>query len=99
MRPTSRASPRSSSRWANGLDDERWHKYLLDAPAPLGITDLELDSLTIRMVARTLPGQQFAVSRALRRIVRALAAEGISVREVPTHTAPAAIGAAGEGGV
>ncbi len=82
------------------FDDERWHKYLLDAPAPLGITDLELDSLTIRMVARTLPGQQFAVSRALRsRIVRALAAEGISVREVPTHTAPAAIGAAGEGGV
>ena len=78
------------------FDDERWHKYLLDAPAPLGITDLELDSLTIRMVARTLPGQQFAVSRALRsRIVRALADEGITVREVPTHTAPAPVGDSG----
>ena len=81
------------------FEEERWHKFLLDAPAPLGITDLELESLTIRMVARTLPGQQFAVSRALRsRIEQALAAEGISVREVPTHTDPAPVGGSDEGG-
>lgn len=68
------------------FDDPRMHSLLLDAPAPLGVTDLELDSLTIRMVARTLPGKQFEISRALRvRIVRRLAAAGITV--VPTTVA------------
>lgn len=60
--------------------DPHWHRLLLDAPAPLGVTNLELDSLTVRMVARTLPGKQFDVSRALRvRIVQGLARSGITV--------------------
>lgn len=58
----------------------RWHDLLLDTPSSLGVTDLELDAITVRIVARTLPGKQFEVSRALRvSIVRALAAEGITV--------------------
>ncbi|MGC4933748.1 mechanosensitive ion channel family protein [Gordonia sp. DT30] len=72
-------------------DDTRWHDLLLDAPSSLGVTDLELDSVTVRMVARTLPGKQFEVSRALRiAIVRALAREGISV--APGRDAQAAAG-------
>lgn len=60
--------------------DPDWHRLLLDAPAPLGVTDLELDAVTVRMVARTLPGKQFDVSRALRvRIVQSLARSGIKV--------------------
>ncbi|MFC0314092.1 mechanosensitive ion channel family protein [Gordonia phosphorivorans] len=60
--------------------DPHWHRLLLDAPAPLGVTNLELDSLTVRMVARTLPGKQFDISRALRvRIVQGLARSGITV--------------------
>ncbi|WP_448221685.1 mechanosensitive ion channel family protein [Gordonia iterans] len=60
--------------------DPKWNRLLLDAPEPLGVTNLELDSVTVRMVARTLPGKQFDVSRALRvRIVAALARSGITV--------------------
>ncbi|MDL9936828.1 mechanosensitive ion channel family protein [Gordonia sp. ABSL1-1] len=70
---------------------KRWHDLLLDAPVPLGVIDLELDSVTIRMVTRTLPGKQFEVSRALRiNIVRALAREGISV--APGRVVQAAAG-------
>ncbi|MFT4126737.1 MAG: mechanosensitive ion channel family protein [Gordonia sp. (in: high G+C Gram-positive bacteria)] len=73
------------------FNDPYWHDLLLDAPAPLGVTDLELDSITIRVVARTLPGKQFEVSRALRvAIVRALAAQGVTV--APGHDAQAAAG-------
>ncbi|MCF8587132.1 mechanosensitive ion channel family protein [Gordonia liuliyuniae] len=58
----------------------RWHRLLLDAPQPLGVTNLELDSATVRMVARTLPGQQFDIGRALRsEIIFALARHGVTV--------------------
>ncbi|MCF8571218.1 mechanosensitive ion channel family protein [Gordonia sp. HY002] len=61
-------------------DDPRWHRLLLDAPQPLGVTKLELDSATVRMMARTLPGQQFDIGRALRSaIVAGLARHGVSV--------------------
>lgn len=69
----------------------RWHDLLLDAPSSLGVTNLELDSVTVRMVARTLPGKQFEVSRSLRiAIVRGLAREGITV--APGRDAEAAAG-------
>ncbi|MEE4021810.1 mechanosensitive ion channel family protein [Gordonia sp. PKS22-38] len=75
-------------------EQNRWHALLLDSPSPLGVIDLELDSITVRMVARTLPGKQFDVSRALRiEIVRALAREGITVapgREVDAGGGPPA---------
>ncbi|MGW5524251.1 mechanosensitive ion channel family protein [Gordonia sp. NPDC003950] len=76
------------------FEDRNWHDLLLDAPSPLGVTDLELDSVTVRMVARTLPGKQFEVSRALRvAIVQALAREGITVapgRDAQSGGAPPA---------
>jgi len=70
----------------------RWHDLLLDAPSSLGVISLELDSITVRMVTRTLPGKQFEVGRALRvHIIRALAREGIIVpagREVQAAGGP-----------
>ncbi|MGW6034105.1 mechanosensitive ion channel family protein [Gordonia terrae] len=71
----------------------RWHDLLLDAPSSLGVTSLELDAITVRMVTRTLPGKQFEVGRALRvHIIRALAREGINVpaREVRSAGGPPA---------
>lgn len=64
-------------------EKDKWNRLLLDPPTPLGITSLELDSATVRMVARTLPGEQFAIGRALRGdIVAGLARHGIFVQSV-----------------
>jgi small conductance mechanosensitive channel len=53
---------------------------LLDAPAVMGVESIEVDILTIRMVARTLPGKQFEVGRALRqRIASRFLQEGINL--------------------
>ncbi|MFZ2509722.1 MAG: mechanosensitive ion channel family protein [Gordonia sp. (in: high G+C Gram-positive bacteria)] len=66
------------------FDDPAWHKLMLSAPEPLGVTGMELDSVTIRMVARTLPGKQFEIGRALRvRIVQGLANNGIITTSAP----------------
>jgi hypothetical protein len=44
------------------------------------VESLEVDTLHVRMVARTLPGKQFTVGRELRaRVALALQAEGINV--------------------
>ncbi|WP_424308527.1 mechanosensitive ion channel family protein [Gordonia sp. (in: high G+C Gram-positive bacteria)] len=68
-------------------ESEQWNRLLLDAPTPLGITNLELDSATVRMVARTLPGQQFAIGRALRGdIIYGLARHGIFVQNIANPT-------------
>nr|WP_245551669.1 mechanosensitive ion channel family protein [Gordonia hirsuta] len=68
------------------FEEAAWHKLLLDAPEPQGVTGLELDSVTVRMVARTLPGKQFEVSRALRvQILQALARNGILMKAAATH--------------
>ena len=51
---------------------------LLDAPTVMGVERIEVDTVTLRMVARTLPGKQFEAGRELRVIViRALARAGI----------------------
>ena len=51
---------------------------LLDPPSVMGVESLQVDQLNIRMVARTLPGKQFEVSRALRaRVATAFRREGI----------------------
>ncbi|MGV9711700.1 mechanosensitive ion channel family protein [Gordonia sp. NPDC003424] len=74
--------------------EPEFHDRLLDPPSPLGVIDLELDAITVRVVARTLPGMQFEISRALRiRIVGRLAAEGITVapgHDVQVASAPPA---------
>ncbi|WP_228460933.1 mechanosensitive ion channel family protein [Gordonia crocea] len=46
--------------------DKRYAPLLLDAPVPLGVTEMGTDTYTVRVVARTQPGRQFDVSSALR---------------------------------
>ena len=44
----------------------------------MGVESIEVDTVTLRMVARTLPGKQFEAGRRLRvLVVRALARAGI----------------------
>jgi small conductance mechanosensitive channel len=51
---------------------------LLDAPQLMGVESIELETVNLRMVARTLPGKQFEVGRRIRvQVVRALRREGI----------------------
>ena len=53
-------------------------ELLLDAPQLMGVESIELDTVNLRMVARTLPGKQFEVGRRLRvLVVRALRRAGI----------------------
>jgi len=60
--------------------DEALHPQLLDEPAVMGVESIEVDQIHVRIVARTLPGRQFLVGRALRgRIAAALRREGIHV--------------------
>ena len=61
-------------------DDDAFRPLMLDAPTVMGVDRIEVDSFSIRVVARTLPGKQFVVSRALRaRFATALQAEGITL--------------------
>ncbi|HLL67459.1 MAG TPA: mechanosensitive ion channel family protein [Micromonosporaceae bacterium] len=60
--------------------DARLGPLLLDPPSVLGVESLELDTLHVRIVARTLPGKQFDVGRELRaRVAVALRSDGIAV--------------------
>lgn len=52
---------------------------LLDAPTLMGVENIAVDTVTLRLVARTLPGKQFEAGRQLRvLVVRALARSGIA---------------------
>ena len=65
---------------AAAFADPELHDLLLDSPAVMGVESLDLDQFKIRVVARTQPGKQFQVGRALRvRITAALLRAGISV--------------------
>ncbi|OBG25809.1 mechanosensitive ion channel protein MscS [Mycobacterium sp. 852002-51057_SCH5723018] len=60
------------------LDNPLLGDLLLDAPTVMGVESIEVDTVTLRMVARTLPGKQFEAGRQLRALViRALARAGI----------------------
>jgi moderate conductance mechanosensitive channel len=62
----------------HALDDRVLGELLLDAPTVMGVERIELDTVTLRLVARTLPGKQFEAGRQLRVLVlRALARSGI----------------------
>lgn len=62
----------------HALDDPVLGELLLDAPTVMGVEQIELDTVTLRLVARTLPGKQFEAGRQLRVLVlRALARAGI----------------------
>ncbi len=59
---------------SSGLRD-----LLLDEPQLMGVESIEKDTVNLRMVARTLPGKQFEVSRRLRAlIVSALRRAGVA---------------------
>jgi small-conductance mechanosensitive channel len=60
--------------------DDSLRPLMLDAPTVMGVERIEVDSFSVRVVARTLPGKQFVVSRVLRaRIATALQIEGITL--------------------
>jgi small conductance mechanosensitive channel len=60
--------------------DDRMRRMMLDEPTVMGVETIEVDTLSLRMVARTLPGMQFEVGREIRaQVARAFRAEGISV--------------------
>jgi moderate conductance mechanosensitive channel len=61
-------------------DEERLRKMMLDPPTVMGVEKIEVDTFSLRMVARTLPGAQFAIGRELRaRVASAFRREGINV--------------------
>jgi small conductance mechanosensitive channel len=60
------------------MDDPGLKELLLEKPTIKGIESIELDTVNIQMVARTLPGKQFEVGRKLRlHVVAALMRAGI----------------------
>ena len=60
--------------------DDRLRKMMLDPPTVMGVEKMEVDTFSVRMVARTLPGIQFEVGRELRaRVALAFRREGINV--------------------
>ncbi len=63
---------------ASAIDDPALKDLLLDAPQMMGVESIELDTVNLRMVARTLPGKQYEVGRRLRvLVVRELRRAGI----------------------
>jgi small conductance mechanosensitive channel len=60
------------------MQDDGLPELLLDEPQLMGVESIQLDTVNLRMVARTLPGKQFEVGRRLRAlIVSALRRAGI----------------------
>ncbi|HZC73512.1 MAG TPA: hypothetical protein VE442_22645 [Jatrophihabitans sp.] len=60
--------------------DDTLKRLMLDEPSVMGVESLQVDQFNVRVVARTLPGKQFDVGRALRaRITRTMLREGITV--------------------
>jgi small-conductance mechanosensitive channel len=75
-------------------DDKLLGELLLDAPTLMGVESIEVDVVTLRLVARTLPGKQFEAGRRLRAlVVRALARAGV---DTPSET-PVTVGAIAAG--
>jgi small conductance mechanosensitive channel len=67
-------------------EDPGLNELLLDKPKLMGVESIELDTVNLRMVARTLPGKQFEVGRKLRLlVVAALTRAGIVT---PADSAP-----------
>ena len=48
------------------MEDPSLSALLLDEPQLMGVESIELDTVNLRMVARTLPGKQFEVGRRIR---------------------------------
>jgi small-conductance mechanosensitive channel len=68
------------------MEDQQLRELLLDEPSLMGVESIEVDTVNMRMVARTLPGKQFEVGRQLRiGVVAALGRAGIVS---PTEASP-----------
>ncbi|OBF14240.1 mechanosensitive ion channel protein MscS [Mycobacterium sp. ACS4054] len=87
------------------MDNPGLGELLLDAPTVMGVESIEVDTVTLRLVARTLPGKQFEAGRQLRvLVIRALARVGIvtsadaTVGLVEDPSVPAAQAAEGVAG-
>ncbi|CAM2804396.1 mechanosensitive ion channel family protein [Mycobacterium intermedium] len=78
----------------HAIDDPVLGDLLLDSPTVMGVESIQIDTVTLRLVARTLPGKQFEAGRKLRvLVIRALARAGIMT------AADATIGVVDAGGV
>ena len=74
-------------------EDPALQPLMLDAPAIMGVQSIDVDHVQVRVVARTLPGKQFDVGRALRaRIAIGLLREGINVSTELDTAAPTGTG-------
>jgi small-conductance mechanosensitive channel len=51
------------------MEDDGLPELLLDEPSLMGVESIEVDTVNLRMVARTLPGKQFEVGRELRSLI------------------------------
>lgn len=73
--------------------DPALHDLMLDTPSVMGVESMSVDQFNVRLVARTLPGKQFDVSRALRsRITEAFLQNGIVVPAVTDAAPPSGAG-------
>jgi moderate conductance mechanosensitive channel len=78
----------------HALEDKLLGELLLDAPTVMGVESIEVEVVTLRVVARTLPGKQFEAGRRLRAlVVRALAGAGVNT----AAEAPVTVGAIAAG--
>jgi small-conductance mechanosensitive channel len=63
----------------DAMQDPTLRRLLLDEPTLMGVDRIQVDTITIRMVARSLPGKQFDVGYRLRAlVVAALTRAGIT---------------------
>jgi moderate conductance mechanosensitive channel len=83
-------------------EDEEFKSQVIEEPEIWGVQALAVDGVTVRVVLKTTPGEQWAVARELRQRIKArFDHEGIEMpfpqRVVWTRTDPAARPAAGSG--
>ena len=82
--PTRARTSTGSTRCCTGvaekaMEDASFGTCCWTRPQLMGVESIELDTVNLRMVARTLPGKQFEVGRRLRvLVVRALRRAGIA---------------------
>jgi small conductance mechanosensitive channel len=83
----------------SAMQDPSLRELLLDPPQLMGVESIELDTVNMRMVARTLPGKQFEVGRRLRvLVVAALTRAGIVTTSDTTPMVGAIVHPATAGG-
>lgn len=68
-------------------EDDQIQPLLLDTPSVIGVEELGTDETTLRLVARTLPGKQFHVSRVIRaQVAQKMSIFGVESGEITSIT-------------